>query len=123
VCRRDAVEVDVELPWRAVVERLAVGSASVSDLAAPFAISLTAMRKHLRVLERSGVVITEKRGRVRHCRLADAAPLSVAHSWLEQRLALWQGRFDSLGRHLDQTAGGTAESTDGAFVVQWGGTS
>lgn len=85
---------------RAVVERLATGSCSVSELAQPFSISLTAMRKHLAVLEGAGVVTTEKRGRVRHCRLAAPEPMTAVASWINQRLMIWEGRFDALARHL-----------------------
>src|SRR2546429_7869535 len=66
---------------RAIVERLADGEASVSDLAAPFDMSLVAVTKHLRVLERAGLLDHRKRGRVRYCRLSPAPPRS-ADDWL-----------------------------------------
>jgi len=99
---------------RAVVERLASGGCSVSELARPFAISLTAMRKHLQVLERAGVVTTEKRGRVRHCRLEAAEPMAAVATWIEQRLATWEGRFDALARHLAASDAPADEEGDGA---------
>jgi DNA-binding transcriptional ArsR family regulator len=81
---------------RALVERLSAGPMSVSDLAQPFETTLAAIVQHLQVLEQSGVVRTEKIGRVRTCRL-DSAGLSVAERWLSERRALWERRLDRLG--------------------------
>jgi DNA-binding transcriptional ArsR family regulator len=84
---------------RAMVERLSRGPASVSELAAPFDLTLAAVVQHLRVLEDSGVVQSEKTGRVRTCRLAPAA-LSAAEQWISGRRALWERRLDRLGEVL-----------------------
>jgi DNA-binding transcriptional ArsR family regulator len=84
---------------RAMVERLGRGSASVSELAAPFAMSLPAVVQHLQLLEASGLVRSEKVGRVRTCRMEPAA-LSLAEQWINQRRSDWEARLDRLGDHL-----------------------
>lgn len=84
---------------RAVVERLGRGPASVSEVAGPLAISLTAVLQHLQVLEQSGIVRTEKRGRIRMCRL-DPDALSGAEAWFAERRALWDRRIDQLEEFL-----------------------
>ena len=84
---------------RAIVERLAGGEASVSDLAAPFDMSLVAVSKHLRVLERAGLLDHRKRGRVRYCRLSPA-PLRSADDWLSRYRVFWHTRLDALAAHL-----------------------
>lgn len=81
---------------RKLVERLSQGPASASDLARPLGITLAAVIQHLQVLERSGVVRTQKVGRVRTCQL-DPAGLSVAADWIAERRALWERRLDRLG--------------------------
>ncbi len=84
---------------RAIVERLSAGPLSVSDLAEPFHLTLAAIVQHLQVLEESGVVRTEKVGRVRTCRL-DSHGLSLAERWLSERRAIWERRLDRLGELL-----------------------
>jgi DNA-binding transcriptional ArsR family regulator len=84
---------------RAIVERVSQGPVSVSKLAKPLNITLAAVVQHLQVLEKSGLVHTEKVGRVRTCRI-EAAGLSVAEKWLNERRTLWQKRFDRLGALL-----------------------
>ena len=84
---------------RAILARLARGESSVSELAEPFDVSLPAILKHLRVLERAGLITHEKDGRVRRCRL-DAKPLRRAVSWLEHYRAFWGVRLDALEHHL-----------------------
>jgi DNA-binding transcriptional ArsR family regulator len=84
---------------RAMVERLSRGPASVSELAEPFDMSLSAVMQHLQVLEASGLVNTEKVGRVRTCRIEPQA-LGVAERWISQRRAMWERRFDRLGDYL-----------------------
>jgi DNA-binding transcriptional ArsR family regulator len=80
---------------RAIVERLTEGPASVSELAGPLAMSLPAVGQHLRVLEASGLISTEKIGRVRMCRIERHA-LLAANSWIAERM-LWEQRFGRLG--------------------------
>jgi DNA-binding transcriptional ArsR family regulator len=84
---------------RAIVARLADGEATLSDLATPFDMSLTAVSKHLRVLSDAGLVDIEKRGRTRHCRLR-GAPIKEAVDWLSKYESFWIDRFDALARHL-----------------------
>jgi DNA-binding transcriptional ArsR family regulator len=86
---------------RELVERLSLGPASVSELAAPLPISLAAVVQHVQILELSGVVATSKIGRVRTCRIADGG-LDPVTAWVEQRKSIWESRFDRLGDHLDQ---------------------
>jgi DNA-binding transcriptional ArsR family regulator len=86
---------------RGMVERLAQGPASVSELAQPFAMSLPAIVQHLAVLEAGGLVRSEKVGRVRTCRIEPAA-LSLAEQWIDQRRADWERRLDRLGDYLKQ---------------------
>jgi DNA-binding transcriptional ArsR family regulator len=84
---------------RAILARLAKGEANVSDLAEPFAMSLQAISKHLKVLERAGLVSRGKDAQWRPCRL-EAAPLELASSWIEVHREIWNDRLDQLGRHL-----------------------
>jgi len=88
---------------RALVERLAAGPASVSELAAPLPMSLPAVMLHLKVLEQSGLVVSEKKGRVRTCRV-DPAALSLAETWINGRRRMWERSLDRLGAFLDETA-------------------
>jgi DNA-binding transcriptional ArsR family regulator len=84
---------------RGMVERLCQGPASVSELAEPLSMSLSAVVQHLKVLETSGLVTTHKQGRVRTCRIEPAA-LSLAEHWINQRRTGWEARFDRLGQYL-----------------------
>jgi DNA-binding transcriptional ArsR family regulator len=84
---------------RAIVRRLSRGDASVSELAEPFDMTLTAVAKHLRVLSAAGLVEQHKEGRTRRCTLA-AAPLRDAHDWLGEYGPFWEGQLDSLAAHL-----------------------
>ena len=88
---------------RAMVERLSRGPASVSELARPLAMSMPAVMQHLRMLEASGLVRSEKSGRVRTCRIEPAA-LSRAEQWINARRAVWERRLDRLGDYLDRSA-------------------
>jgi DNA-binding transcriptional ArsR family regulator len=83
---------------RSMVERLTLGPASVSELAKPFSMSLSAVAQHLAVLEQSGLVTTQKRGRVRICSL-DVEALTAAEQWLIRRRG-WESRFAQLGQFL-----------------------
>jgi DNA-binding transcriptional ArsR family regulator len=86
---------------RAMIEQLSAGPVSVSRLAKPLAITLAAVVQHLQILERSGLVRSEKVGRVRTCRI-EAKGLSVAERWIADRRSLWEARFDRLGKLLDE---------------------
>ncbi|MGO4203592.1 metalloregulator ArsR/SmtB family transcription factor [Rhodococcus sp. TAF43] len=87
---------------RGMVERLSRGSASVSELAAPFDMSLPAVVQHLRVLEASGLVRSEKIGRTRTYQLIPGA-LDRAGQWIAQRRTTWERRLDRLGEYLTET--------------------
>jgi DNA-binding transcriptional ArsR family regulator len=84
---------------RAMLERLSRGPVSASELAEPLAISLAAVVQHLQILEESGVVRTEKVGRVRTCSIAPEG-LRIAEKWLNERMTLWERRLDRLGQLL-----------------------
>jgi DNA-binding transcriptional ArsR family regulator len=84
---------------RVMVERLSRGPVSVSELAKPLPMSLPAVMQHLQVLEASGLVRSEKRGRVRTCRIEPVA-LASAEDWFAGRRASWERRFDRLGEVL-----------------------
>lgn len=84
---------------RAIVERLGRGPASVSQLAAPFAMTLPAVLQHVAVLEASGLVQSEKLGRVRTCRI-DGGALTSAERWIGERRTTWERRLDRLGEVL-----------------------
>jgi DNA-binding transcriptional ArsR family regulator len=85
---------------RVMVERLARGPASVSELARPLAMSLPAVVQHLQVLQDSGLVRSEKVGRVRTCQIEPAA-LRTAEQWISDRRMSWERRLDRLGDFLD----------------------
>jgi len=84
---------------RAMVERLTRGPASVSELARPLAMSMPAVVQHLHVLERSGLVRSEKVGRVRTCNVEPTA-LRAAEGWITERRTTWERRLDRLGEYL-----------------------
>ena len=96
---------------RAMIERLSLSPASVSDLARPTAMSLPAVMQHLAVLEGSGLVVSQKVGRVRTCRI-DPLALNRAHEWMNARRAEWERRLDRLGAYLEElnSSGGSDES-------------
>src|ERR1700681_2958455 len=85
---------------RAMVERLTRSPASVSDLARPLSMSLPAVMQHLAVLEGSGLVVSEKLGRVRMCRIEPQA-LSLAEQWINARRTEWERRLAWLGVYLE----------------------
>jgi|SRR5215472_3221305 len=87
---------------RAIVERLSEGPLSVSRLAKPLDITVAAVVQHLQVLEKSGLVHTEKVGRVRTCRM-ESSGLSVAEQWIDERRSLWEKRLDRLGQFLAES--------------------
>lgn len=84
---------------RAMLDRLVRGPASVKDLAEPLTMSLPAVLQHLQVLEHSGLVTSQKVGRVRTCNLQPDA-LRAAEAWLGDRRGIWERRFDRLGQFL-----------------------
>jgi len=84
---------------RAMVERLCRGPASVTELGKPFSMTLSAVVQHLQVLESSGLVSSQKVGRVRTCQL-EAGALKRAETWISARRANWERRFDRLGEFL-----------------------
>ena len=85
---------------RAMVVRLSRGAASVSELAAPLDMSLPSVMQHLDVLQRSGLVRSEKVGRVRRCRLAPG-PMRTLEEWIAEHRAIWERHFDRLSDVLD----------------------
>lgn len=85
---------------RSMVERLTRGPASVSELAAPLAMTMSAVVQHLAVLEASGLVRSEKVGRVRTCRV-DPAALRTAEGWFAAQRTTWERRLDRLADYLD----------------------
>src|SRR5882762_977401 len=87
---------------RAILDKLCEGPLSVSRLATPLDITLTAVVQHLKVLEESGLVHTEKVGRVRTCRL-ETAGLSVLEQWIGDRRSMWERRLDRLGDLLAES--------------------
>ena len=92
---------------RAIVAQLATGEVSLGQLAEPFDMSQTAVSKHVKVLADAGLVVVEKRGRTRHCRL-EPEPMREALDWLEYYRSFWESKFESLAEHLENTAGGEA---------------
>jgi DNA-binding transcriptional ArsR family regulator len=89
---------------RGILARLAQGEASVSDLAAPYHISLPAVSKHLRVLERAKLIARRKEGRVNRCRLV-AEPMKGAAKWIERYRQFWEEQFDALAHFLEESNG------------------
>jgi DNA-binding transcriptional ArsR family regulator len=86
---------------RAILARLALGETSVTELARPFEMSMPAVSKHLKVLERAGLIARGREAQWRPCRL-DAGPLKDAASWLEAYRRFWSTHIDALERHLDR---------------------
>src|SRR5215475_15021780 len=84
---------------RAIVERLAEGDATVNELAAPFDMTLPGISKHLKVLERCGLISRSRRAQFRPCHLEREA-LDAAVGWIEQSRRVWSERFDKLDEHL-----------------------
>jgi DNA-binding transcriptional ArsR family regulator len=85
---------------RAILDKLTKGPCSVSRLAAPLDITLTAVVQHLQVLEESGLVHTEKVGRVRTCRI-ETAGFAALEQWIRDRRSMWERRLDRLGDLLE----------------------
>jgi len=89
---------------RAVLERLGTGPATISELAAPAGMSLTGLKKHVRILEDAELVTTEKHGRTRHCYLGPRR-LEDVNDWLEGYRRAWEDRFDRLDEIIDRKKG------------------
>lgn len=90
---------------RGIVEHLAHGEATVTELAAPYSISLPAISRHLKVLERASIITRSQQGRWRSARLS-TTPLATAATWLSTQERLWAMRFDRLDEHLARLAPG-----------------
>ena len=90
---------------RAILARLVLGEVSVTELAEPFAMSLPAISKHLKVLERAGLITRSREAQWRPCRL-DAGPLKDAADWLEHYRRFWEESFDRLDDYLGELRGG-----------------
>lgn len=86
---------------RAIVGRLCDGPRSVSELAEPFDLALPSLLKHVRVLEQSGLISSEKVGRVRSCRIEPQA-LHATEAWIHQHIAAWEQRLDRMEAHIDR---------------------
>jgi DNA-binding transcriptional ArsR family regulator len=94
---------------RAILARLSSGEASVGELAAPFAMSQPAISKHLKVLERAGLITRGRAAQWRPCKL-EAAPLQQANEWLERYAAFWSGQLDRLAAFVEQPTADTKKS-------------
>jgi DNA-binding transcriptional ArsR family regulator len=94
---------------RAILARLAHGEATVKELAEPFAMSLPAVSKHLKVMERAGLITQGRKAQWRPCQI-DAAPLKEASDYISQYRELWEARFDRLDVYLNTMNEGDDES-------------
>lgn len=97
---------------RAILARLALGEATVTELAEPFDISLQAVSKHLKVLERGGLILRSRDRQARPCRI-DAAALQEVDRFLDQYRALWDARLDRLGLYLKELQAKGGKPTKG----------
>jgi DNA-binding transcriptional ArsR family regulator len=86
---------------RAILARLAEGEATVNELAEPFELTLPAISKHLKVLQRAGLVVRGQRAQYRPCAI-DAAPLEEVSTWAEQYRPVWEARFDRMDDYLER---------------------
>ena len=86
---------------RAILGRLAEGEATAGELAEPFEMSLPAISKHLKVLEKAGFLIRARDGRIHRCNL-DAAPFQTASDWISTYRHFWEGQLGSLARYLEE---------------------
>ncbi|RDJ27663.1 transcriptional regulator [Bosea caraganae] len=96
---------------RAILARLALGEASVTELAQPFAMSQPAISKHLKMLERAGLISRGRDAQRRPCRL-EAQPLAEANDWLERYRQLWEANFQRLDALLDEMKAQAKAVTD-----------
>lgn len=91
---------------RAIVSRLCNGPKSVSELSEPFDLALPSLLKHVRVLEHSGLVRSEKVGRVRTCKIEPHA-LQATEAWIHQHISVWENRLDRMEAHIEEMRGRT----------------
>jgi DNA-binding transcriptional ArsR family regulator len=94
---------------RAILARLAEGEASVNELAVPFEMTLPAISKHIKVLQRAGLITRGQRAQYRPCTI-DPAPLQAVSDWAEQYRPVWEARFDRMGDYIRQL---NTPNTDG----------
>ena len=87
---------------RAILAHLTLGEARLSDIAEPFDMSQTGVTRHVHVLQEAGLVVVEKRGRTRYCRLTPA-PLEDASNWIADYEQFWANRFEDLARYLGES--------------------
>jgi DNA-binding transcriptional ArsR family regulator len=97
---------------RAILERLAAGEASVGELGAPFGMSQPAISKHLKVLERAGLIVRSRHRQWRPARL-EPGPLKDVAEWTERYRSFWEERYDRLEEYLDELQGRGKEKGDG----------
>ena len=105
---------------RAIVIRLARGSATVGELAAPFRMTLPAVTKHLKVLERAGLLSRQIEGRVHRCSLS-GEPMAEAGAWIEHHRRFWTAQLDSLSDYFERRAPKRAARRDGGSRRSQGG--
>ena len=98
---------------RAILARLVTGECSVTELAEPFDMSMPAVSKHLRVLERAGLIARGREAQWRPCRL-EPAPIKDVADWAERYRAMWEGRFDRLDSYLQQLKSKDAKASKDA---------
>ncbi|MEV4311545.1 metalloregulator ArsR/SmtB family transcription factor [Actinocrispum sp. NPDC049592] len=94
---------------RAILARLADGEATVTELAEPFRMSLPAVSKHLKVLEKAGLIVRGRSAQWRPCRL-DGRPLADVSEWIERYRPFWEGSFDRLDEHLREIMKGDRDA-------------
>ena len=90
---------------RGILERLGDGAATISELAQPFDLTINGVKKHVGILERADLVVTQKIGRSRHCRLGPAS-MAEASAWMEAHRRVWESRLDRFGSYVEQASGG-----------------
>jgi len=94
---------------RAILARLAQGEATVNELAEPFDMSLPAISKHIKVLERAGLIVQGQKAQYRPCTI-DATPLKEISTWTEQYRHIWEARFDQMDDYIHQIIGKEKEN-------------
>ena len=105
---------------RAIVMRLARGNATVGELAAPFRMTLPAVTKHIKVLERAGLLSREIEGRIHRCSLS-GEPMAEASEWIERHRGFWAAQLDSLAEYFEGRAPKRATRRDGRSRRSQGG--